>query len=139
MITVSTTLTLMQRRDHQWRREKRKGIMIPTKTGVPAIIILLLTQVAEATPIAVDLTHPLQSATTVTATKRDTPSPTPEVIATASVVGAIFCVLFSIYCYNRWKTWRNARRGQGKNNAFEMAARIGVERSKLAAAKNGAI
>lgn len=114
-------------------------MMIPTKAGIPAIIILLLTQVAVTAPIAVDQTHSSQSATAVTATKRDTPAATPEVIATASVVGGILCLMFCFYCYGQWKQRRNERKRQGKDNAFEMAVRIGVERRKLAAAKNGAV
>ncbi|EAQ91505.1 hypothetical protein CHGG_03440 [Chaetomium globosum CBS 148.51] len=81
--------------------------MIPTKAGIPAIIILLLTQVAVTAPIAVDQTHSSQSATAVTATKRDTPAATPEVIATASVVGGILCLMFCFYCYGQWKQRRN--------------------------------
>ncbi|KAH6636007.1 hypothetical protein F5144DRAFT_644513 [Chaetomium tenue] len=120
-------------------QEKHKVMMIPIKADITAIIILLLTQVAEAAPIAVDHTHSSQSATTVTATKRDTPAATPEVIGTASAVAGILGLMFIFYCYQQWKQRRDARERQGKDNAFEMAVRIGVERRKLAAAKNGTV
>jgi hypothetical protein len=92
----------------------------------------------KAAPIAAGSTHPSQSATAVTVTviERDTPSPTPEVIAGASVTGMVVFLLFCFYCYERWKKRRNARRTRDKDTAFETAARIGVERYKLAAAKN---
>lgn len=113
--------------------------MLLSKTDVLAVITLLLTRMAEAAPTTVSSTHHSQSATAITVAvikRDDTPSATPEVIASASVIGVVVFLLLCFCCYERWKNRRNALRARGKDTAFEMAARIGVERRKLAAAKN---